>query len=323
MPRSSQKQCIGRIKSKRANVWYTVNSGNWIVTFEDGENWPYEPHSFKVWYMPADPVKKETHGLHFLEDSEKALSLAENGEFEEALEYIDKVIKVCPWDQAFFQKGNICEMMGEYDEAIKYYDKAVEVTPGFDWPMERKAAILRKTGRIWELKEFYNKCVDEKPKIRQLARELEAAKIEKGYDTEYATEEYKMEQYEETLETIRKYIPETQRENIIYPGFSDYSESGGKNVIHLGCSGYSESGGKNVIHLGCSGYSEITEKTYHKSPEQRQLSKKVILDMCIIPCICLAQLLAIYLYMTSSPAGTSVATWITIGVVWSLWKRMD
>lgn len=305
MPLNPAKPDTGYILLKGSQRYaYVAHLGDWIITYEDGKKSACKLHCFKTWYTPAGPVKKETHGSSILADSIKALSLAENGEFKEALEYIDKVIKVCPWDQAFYQKGNIYEMMEEYDEAIKFYDKAVEMTPGFDWPMKRKAAVLRKTGRYQELKEFYNKCVDERPKIRQRARERETKERELGYDTQYATEEYKMEKYEEILETIRKYIPKTQGENIIHPGFLNYSESGRKNVIHL----------------GFRDYSEIAEKTYRKSPEQQRIRKDMFLKMGVILGICSAQLLAIFLYMTSSPAGTSAAVYITIGVVWSLWK---
>ena len=125
--------------------------------------------------------EQEKEETSVLQDQLRALSLAELGKFKEALLYADKALAV-EWDQAFHTKGKVLRMMGKYEEALKYIDKALELTPGFNWAMHEKAFILYKMKKIAALKEFHEKCLEEKQGLSKLAEDPESKAFLENYN---------------------------------------------------------------------------------------------------------------------------------------------
>ena len=67
---------------------------------------------------------------HFMAYYELAIQGAELGKYEEALQYLEKVIALKPdFPKAYQTMGNTCYNLGRYEEALSFYRKAFELKP--------------------------------------------------------------------------------------------------------------------------------------------------------------------------------------------------
>ncbi|AIJ05108.1 TPR repeat containing protein [Methanocaldococcus bathoardescens] len=80
---------------------------------------------------------------------------------EEALEYIEKGLKLNPNEYMFYlHKGIILNKLGKYEEAIKCFDRVLSINPNISEAWNGKAVALEKLGRIKEAVECYNKALE-------------------------------------------------------------------------------------------------------------------------------------------------------------------
>ncbi|MGI0073427.1 MAG: tetratricopeptide repeat protein [Nitrosotalea sp.] len=60
----------------------------------------------------------------------KGTSLAEDGKYEEALEYLEDALSLNPDDpDVLNKKGVVLRSMGRYDEAIQCFNRSLEIEP--------------------------------------------------------------------------------------------------------------------------------------------------------------------------------------------------
>lgn len=62
----------------------------------------------------------------------QGLSYSDSGNYEQAIFYYDKAIKINPeYAMAYNNRGNVFYRMGEYERAIIDYNRAINLNPGF------------------------------------------------------------------------------------------------------------------------------------------------------------------------------------------------
>ena len=76
----------------------------------------------------------------------KGIDLAEQGKYDEAIEYFNSAIETDPQDaKVWYNKGVVLTLQGKYDEAIQAYDKSSKSIHKMQTPGTTKAwfSILR------------------------------------------------------------------------------------------------------------------------------------------------------------------------------------
>jgi len=92
---------------------------------------------------------------------EKSTELSNNSKFNEALPYLDEILKHEPDNAlALNNKGGILVHLEKYDEAMRYFERAIEIDPDFVEAIGNKAATLylldRKVDALTTFYDAYN-----------------------------------------------------------------------------------------------------------------------------------------------------------------------
>jgi len=87
-------------------------------------------------------------------------SLDDEREFEQAIEYYDKIIKIYPnYTVAYNNKGASLDELGRYEEAIECYNKAIELYPNYPAAYNNKGSALKNMKRYTEAIECYDQVL--------------------------------------------------------------------------------------------------------------------------------------------------------------------
>ncbi|PKL60766.1 MAG: hypothetical protein CVV33_00945 [Methanomicrobiales archaeon HGW-Methanomicrobiales-4] len=90
----------------------------------------------------------------------RALELELQGNYEEALETFDQVLKIDPNEaRAYHAMGDIYDLMGRYNDAVFCYDSALECDPFNADTLFNKGVTLGKMGRQKESDECISQGV--------------------------------------------------------------------------------------------------------------------------------------------------------------------
>lgn len=95
------------------------------------------------------------------EDSfNRAISLVEAGELEQALLYFDNAITEDPDNEDYWaSKGTTLASLGRYEEAIECFDRALAIDHDFTAVMGEKGASLLQMGRNEEALDYLNRAL--------------------------------------------------------------------------------------------------------------------------------------------------------------------
>ena len=87
----------------------------------------------------------------------KALEAGNNSKFNDALLYLDEILKYDPDNVlALNNKGGMLMYLERYDEALPYFEKAIEINPDFVDAINNKATALYNLNRnVDALATFY------------------------------------------------------------------------------------------------------------------------------------------------------------------------
>jgi tetratricopeptide (TPR) repeat protein len=89
------------------------------------------------------------------------ISLMQEGNFVQALEYFDKILELDPTDAiALGNKGAALTQLGKHDEALLLYDKALQINPSNTSILNNKAATLFELGKIEESLQTLDKILE-------------------------------------------------------------------------------------------------------------------------------------------------------------------
>ena len=109
-------------------------------------------------------LEEEKVADNAIEWNNKAVTLYEQGRYEEAIEYYDKALKLSPEDiDIWSNKGNTLYEQGRYEEAIKCYDKALKFSPENVDIWNDKGNTLYEQGRYEEAIKCYDKALKFSP----------------------------------------------------------------------------------------------------------------------------------------------------------------
>lgn len=85
-------------------------------------------------------------------------ALALQGRFEEALEWLEKVVAVEPdHEKAYYEMGLVLSQLGRNDEAIRAWKRAIELFPDNTHALHNLADTLAQTGKPGESLEWYDR----------------------------------------------------------------------------------------------------------------------------------------------------------------------
>ena len=83
------------------------------------------------------------------------------GEYEDAIEYLNRAIKIDPVDKLYFSKKADCLFSLErYDEAATYYKKATEIDPRYKYAYKQWGKSLYQNGNYEEAIQKQNKAIE-------------------------------------------------------------------------------------------------------------------------------------------------------------------
>ena len=86
-----------------------------------------------------------------IELSTVGISLLQQGKFNDAIRYFDKILEIDPYDSiALGNKGAALTQLNRHEEALQVYNKALEIDPKNTSILNNKAATLFEIGRIDE-----------------------------------------------------------------------------------------------------------------------------------------------------------------------------
>jgi tetratricopeptide (TPR) repeat protein len=78
--------------------------------------------------------------------SDAGVKKALSGQYEEAITYYDKILKIDPNSGAIlYLKGVALDMLGKSEEAVIYYDKVLDVDPNNSIALNNKALLENQT----------------------------------------------------------------------------------------------------------------------------------------------------------------------------------
>ncbi len=90
-----------------------------------------------------------------------AMELAHQGDYNSALEQIEKAIATDPfYASAWHEKGNCLDELGRCEEALSCYDTAIDLDPHHAEAWFNKGLTLKKMGLMKEAYECMNRGVD-------------------------------------------------------------------------------------------------------------------------------------------------------------------
>ena len=117
------------------------------------------------WYDKALEIdSKYLHALIY-----KGLALKNLDKFEESIAWYDKALAIQPKDvSALTNKGSALYGLGNYEEAIGYYDKALEVDPKDLEPIFNKGLALYRLGEKGEAIVWIDKALTIDPTNEQI-----------------------------------------------------------------------------------------------------------------------------------------------------------
>ncbi|MBF0540923.1 MAG: tetratricopeptide repeat protein [Nitrospirae bacterium] len=96
--------------------------------------------------------------------NEKGLSLYNNGNYEDAINHFNKIIKVNPqYSDAYYNRGNSYYCLGNYQHAINDYNKAIELKPQNVESYYSRGLSYQKSGNYTQAKKDYNKAIEINP----------------------------------------------------------------------------------------------------------------------------------------------------------------
>lgn len=100
-----------------------------------------------------------------ISEFETAEDLFNQGKYEEAINYYDKVILIeSEFSKAWLSKGLALQNLGKNEEAIICYDKCIEINPRNSWPWNNKGSALINLGKYDEAIGFLEKSIEIAPK---------------------------------------------------------------------------------------------------------------------------------------------------------------
>ena len=89
---------------------------------------------------------------------------AQNREFQTAIEFISKAIKLNPTDApAHFNLANACMELGQIENAIASYNKAIALKPNYAEAYANRGVSLHAIGKIKEAIQSFNKAIHLSP----------------------------------------------------------------------------------------------------------------------------------------------------------------
>jgi tetratricopeptide (TPR) repeat protein len=104
--------------------------------------------------------------MHVEELNDEGVSHHSQGEFETAVEFFDKALKLDPSIvAAWSNRGLALSKLGRYDEAIESYDQAIELFPKYTAAWVDKGVALQELGRLDEALKCYDMAIEMSPKV--------------------------------------------------------------------------------------------------------------------------------------------------------------
>lgn len=104
-----------------------------------------------VFFIPKNSLGENQTDVEIKELGAIGLSLLQEGEFYDALEYFDKILAIDPNDVITLgNKGAALTQWNQYEEALVEYDKALEIEPRNTSILNNKAATLFNLGKVDE-----------------------------------------------------------------------------------------------------------------------------------------------------------------------------
>jgi len=99
---------------------------------------------------------------------ENGTMLAANGKYDEAIQYLDKVIDSYPdFVGGWTFKGKALTGKGEYDEAMQCFNNAIELSPDYEVAWEGKGIVLFKQKKLNESIQCFDQAIEVGPQIAE------------------------------------------------------------------------------------------------------------------------------------------------------------
>ena len=135
-----------------------IKDNNWFITIDN-----------KV-LCPICNVTKDIDAYEVDDNSNawhrKGVEFGKSGRYEEALQAIDKALKLNPdVFTVWYNKGVALDNLGRYEEALQAYDKAIELSPNVFNVWHRKGVALYKLVRYEEALQAINKALELNPDV--------------------------------------------------------------------------------------------------------------------------------------------------------------
>ncbi|MCD4780044.1 MAG: tetratricopeptide repeat protein [Candidatus Omnitrophica bacterium] len=123
-----------------------------VMTLERNRVWKDE---ISLW---SDVIRKSPNKFYPNLNLSKALSA--EGEYLEALKYINKAIEIKPdSDVAFNNRGNLYQQLKKYDQALKDYDRSIVLNQNYHKPYYNRGNTLVKMNRYEQAAHDFNTCL--------------------------------------------------------------------------------------------------------------------------------------------------------------------
>jgi len=117
-----------------------------------------------IFFIPQNSFGKNQTSIEINELSSIGMSLLEQGKFNDALEYFDRILAIDPNDAITLgNKGAALTQLDSHEEAIALYNKALEIEPANITILNNMAASLFELGRLDETLQILDMILETEP----------------------------------------------------------------------------------------------------------------------------------------------------------------